>query len=423
MPEQPELTTLHPTAHQHPAPRHTARRLPRARSIALVGVLAAGALLMAPGAALAGGPGHGGGPGHSGKPRADATRQALDALVRDDGFPAALAAVTDAKGRERDLTAGVADLDTGARVPVDGQVRIGSSSKTYTAVVVLQLVAEGAIDLDETVEAYLPGLVRGDGIDGHDISVRQLLNHTSGLPEYTNDLGDFVERATWYRSPRDLLDVALALPRSSAPGEGWSYSNTNYVLAGLIVEKVTHRPLEEAITQRIIEPLGLTDTYVPGRGETTIRGEHPRGYHSTVFPGGGDLVDLTELDPSFGWAAGEIVATPSDVNRFFLALLDGKLLAPAQLEQMRQTVAPDEGDFIPGAEYGLGLVKFTLTCGTAWGHGGDIPGYETRSAVTEDGRAATIAVTALPAALHADGESIAAAGGHVLEAMDTALCR
>ncbi|MCC2317896.1 serine hydrolase domain-containing protein [Cellulomonas chengniuliangii] len=393
----------------------------KGRALAVVGALAAGALLASPGVAVAGGgPGHGG-PGH-GKPRVDRTQQALDRLVGEDGFPAALAAVTDARGRERNLVAGVGDLETGGPVPVDGQVRIASTSKSYTAVVVLQLVAEGAVDLDEPIETYLPGLVRGADFDGHGITVRQLLNHTSGLPEYTNRLGGAFEARTWYLSARDLLDLALAQPRQFPAGETWGYSNTNYVLAGLLIEKVTHRPLEEAITQRIIEPLGLTETYVPNRGEIEIRGEHPRGYDAEVMFSG-DLADITDIDSSLGWAAGEIVATPSDVNRFYTALLDGKLLPPAELEAMTTTLALPEGAFIPGVEYGLGLMKFPLSCGgEAWGHGGSIQGYGTRSAATEDGRAASVAVTALPQALRGDEASATAAAQHVLEAMDTALC-
>lgn len=387
----------------------------RAGALAVASALAAAALLWSPAGALA--------VDGAAAPRADLVQRALDRLVHRDGFPGALAAVTDARGRERNLTAGVGDLGARTPVPVDGQVRIGSSSKTFTAVVVLQLVAEGEIALDEPIESYLPGLVRGTGIDGHDITVRQLLNHTSGLPDHVGLLGDFVETRAWHRSPRDLLDLALSQPREFPAGEGWGYSNTNYVLAGMLVEKVAHRPLDEVVTQRIIEPLGLTGTYVPGRGEQAIRGEHPVGHHALTYPFGGDLVDFSDFDASWGWAAGEIVATPSDVNRFYTALLDGKLLAPAELDQMRQTVAPGEGAFLDGAEYGLGLVRFTLSCGAvAWGHGGDIPGHESRSAVTEDGRAATVVVTALPSALSGDEESATRAQRHVLEAMDTALC-
>lgn len=398
MPEQ-----THP---QRASRHHQARK----RAIVLACAFAAGAALAVPGAAFAGDKGrpH----GHDGKPRVDVVQHGLDRLVQEDGFPAALAAVTDRKGRDRDLVAGVGDLATGERVPVDGQVRIGSNSKTFVAATVLQLVGEGAIGLDEPIETYLPGLVRGDGVDGNSITVRDLLQHTSGIGNYTDGFTDFLSIADWYVEPRELLDLALAMPAS---GSGWAYSNTNYLLAGLIVQKVTHRPLAEAITERIIEPLGLADTYVPDRGERAIRATHPHGYHAATP--GAELVDLTELDSSVAWASGDIVSTPSDLNEFFSALLGGKVLQPAELDQMKATVSPD--GFPEGSGYGLGLASTTLSCGDiAWGHGGAIPGYQTEGGVTEGGRAVTVATTALVSAL----SDPAAAQASLVALVDAALC-
>ena len=347
-------------------------------------------------------------------PRTDVVQQQLDALVTRDGFPGALAAVTDGHGSERDLTAGVGDLATGEDVPVDGQVRIASNTKTFTATVVLQLVQEGLVDLDAPVEAYLPGLVRGPGGDGRAITVRQLLQHTSGLPDYDEALlSDFAAVQHRYVEPHDLLAVALAQPQLFPPGTGWEYSNTNYVLAGLVVQRVTGRPIGAEITQRVIEPLGLTDTYWPHEGEQEIRGEHPSGY----FAPAPDVAftDVTVQDPSYGWAAGQLVSTPSDLLEFFTALTDGELLSAEMLAQMETTV-PAPGATVRGAEsYGLGLQTFTLSCGgTAWAHGGDIPGFETRGAVTEDGRGVMLAVTALP--------TTEEKATHVEAAVDAALC-
>ncbi|MFG1706997.1 serine hydrolase domain-containing protein [Nonomuraea sp. M3C6] len=343
--------------------------------------------------------------------RPDAVQKSLDALVSKDRFPAALAAVQDGRRRMRYYTAGVADLATKARVPVDGRVRIASNTKMFTAVVVLQLVGEGKVSLDEPVERYLPKVVRGQGIDGSKITVRQLLQHTSGLPDYVRWMPNVFTARDAYYSPQDLLKVAFAHEASFAPGTSWAYSNTNYVLAGLLIEKVTGRPLAEAITDRIIKPIGLHHTYWPAKGDATIRGRHPQGYGSEKP--GGTLVDVTDQDPSRAWAAGQLIATPSDLNRFMSALLGGELLKPAQLAAMQHTV---KATGMPaGWEYGLGLVKMPLTCGgVAWGHGGDIDGYETRNGVTEDGRAATVAVTALPATPDTMQ--------HVIDAMDTALC-
>ncbi|WP_435616285.1 serine hydrolase domain-containing protein, partial [Streptomyces coelicoflavus] len=221
-------------------------------------------------------------------------------------------------------------------------------------------------------------LVRGDGIDGRNITVRQLLQHTSGLPNYTETMPKFSEWRHTFVDDHDLLDMAFKEKASFPPGKGWEYSNTNYTLAGLIVQKVTGRPIGEEITDRIIEPLHLRHTYWPGEGEQTIRERHPHGYASDEP--GGPLMDATEVDPSWGGAAGQLVARPSDVNRFLTGLMDGRLLEPAQLEEMRTTVeAKGLGD---GWRYGLGIVEMPLSCGgVAWGHGGDFDGYENRNGV------------------------------------------
>ncbi|MEV0887682.1 serine hydrolase domain-containing protein [Streptomyces microflavus] len=338
----------------------------------------------------------------------DAVQQSLNALVRDIGTPAALASVEDREGRARTYTAGIGDLTTGAKVPRDGQVRIGSNTKTFVAVVVLQLVAERRMSLDAFVDTYLPGLVRGKGIDGRRITVRQLLQHTSGLPEYTSHLGDDAR----YYAPRELLATALRHPADFDPGKSWKYSNTNYVLAGLIVQKVTARPLADEIDRRVIKRIGLRHTYFPAAGDASIREPHPHGYYqeSAQTP----LRDITEMDPSWGWAAGQMISTNSDLNRFFTALLAGRLIPPAELAQMRTTV-PAEATFGPGARYGLGLVSRPLPCGgLSWGHGGSFPGYETRGGVTADGRAANIAVT-----LQLTGE---APRRSLERAVDNALC-
>lgn len=377
--------------------QHKARPSRRWKALAAavaVGALTVGAL--APAAAFA-------------APRPDTVQQGLDALARDEGVPGALASVKKGDGRARNYTAGVADLATGAKVPVDGQVRIGSNTKVFTAVVVLQLVGEGKIALDEPIETYLPGLVRGDGIDGRRITVRQLLQHTSGLPNYLK--ADLRPR---YYEPRELLDTALQFKAEFAPGEKFGYSNTNYVLAGLIAQRVSGRPLAAEIERRVIEPAGLHHTYFPAPGDESIREPHPKGYYRDAP--GAPLRDVTEIDPSWGWAAGQMISTNSDLNRFFAELLHGDLLKPAQLTEMKKTVPAEKMG--PGAGYGLGLVSKPLPCGGGlyWGHGGSFPGYETRGGVTDDGSAAAdIAVTTQPS----DPNTMK----HVESLVETALCR
>lgn len=335
----------------------------------------------------------------------DAVQRSLEALVHDDHFPGALAAVRGSRGPTRDYVAGVGDLATGARMPVNGRVRIASNTKMFTATVVLQLVGEGRVELDEPFETYVPGLVQG-------ITVRQLLQHTSGLPDYDEVLlgRDYLAVQHTYFEPRQLVDAALTRPPLFAPGAGWSYSNTNYVLAGLLVQQVTGRPVGEEITRRIIEPLGLHDTYWPE--EQTIRGPHPHSYWPGVT---GEPVDVTEQDVSAGWAAGQLIGTPRDLNKFLTALVGGKLLKPAQLKEMQTLVDAPEFDTTGTARYGLGLATVSLSCGgTAWTHGGNAPGTVTRNAATEDGRTATVVVTGTPTELPA--------AEHIEDALDTALC-
>ena len=345
----------------------------------------------------------------------------LQGLV-DAGYPAVLASVTDSAGDSTDSAVGQGDLATGAAPPLDGEVRVGSNTKMYVATIVLQLVDEGLVVLDEPIAGYLPGLIAGDGIDGSAITVRQLLQHTSGLPEYADQIAaDAFAVQNLYISPRDMLDVALDKPALFAPGEKWEYSNTNYLALGLLIERITQRPLFEQVDERIVQPLGLEHTYLPRPGEREIRGEHPLGYH--IDPTG-ELRDITALDASWAWSAGAIVASPSDLNLFMQALLAGELTSDAALAEMKTTV-PSGDELWPEATYGLGLQGYPLSCGgIAWGHGGDIPGTQTRNAVAPDGTAVTVAVTALPWAVTdaTNEETLLTYYQMVVDVFDQTLC-
>ena len=350
-------------------------------------------------------------------------QEQLDGLV-NRGFPAALGSLTHPDGSHDDYVSGVGNVETGEDVPLDGEVRIGSNTKMFTAVTVLQLVEEGLVELDAPVETYLPGLVHGEGIDGANITVRQLLQHTSGLPEFSDELAVDIKKIQHsYMSLRDLLDQALAHPALFGPGERWEYSNTNYVVLGLLVEKVTQRPLAEEITKRVINPLGLQHTYFPAVGEQGFRGDHPSGYHMEAD---GERFDVTTLDPSWAWAAGQIIASPSDLNEVNRAVLDGRLLSDESLTEMQKTVPmPYEDSLWHGSEYGLGLQSYPLSCGgDIWGHGGDIHGYETRNGVAEDGTAFTVAVTSLPGGIGdpSNEEQMLEHYKSVFAAVDAAFC-
>ena len=339
------------------------------------------------------------------------------------GYPAALAAVTDSKGESAGVAVGKGSLETGQAPLLDGEVRIGSNTKTFVAVVVMQMVQEGKVGLDEPIETYLPGLIKGEGIDASRITVRQLLQHTSGLPEHTDyyfsSNAAALENIQHYIPARDLLDVALSKSAAFEPGTQWSYSNTNYIVLGMLIERVSQRPVGEQIDQRIIKRLGLSHTYFPGNGEKKIRGSHPQGYH---INGEGKLEDVTEMDASLPWAAGAMVSTPSELNTFFQAVFDGRLLTQASIDEMKKGVDTGSG----GMVYGLGLFGTPLSCGgTSWGHGGGIFGYETHNAVGPDGTAVTVAVTALSSAI-ADQSNLENSAkekaGKVDEVVDSTLC-
>ena len=355
------------------------------------------------------------------KGEAESLKARAQGLV-EAGYPAALAAVSDSKGESAGVAVGKGSLETGQAPPMDGEVRIGSNTKTFVAVVVMQLVQEGKVGLDEPIETYLPGLIKGEGIDGSRITVRQLLQHTSGLPDFDETLfgtTDVFQYRHHYVTPRDVLDSALSKPAQFEPGAQWKYTNTNYIVLGMLIERVSQRPVGEQIDQRIVKKLGLSHTYFPAPGDRSIKGTHPQGYHLSA---GGKLEDITEMDPFWAWAAGAMISTPSELNTFFQAVFDGRLLTQSSIDEMKKGVDTDKA----GVVYGLGLIGRSLSCGgTAWGHGGDIAGYHTRGGVGPDGTAVTVAVTALPSAIADQNNPESSAkekAGKVDETVDATLC-
>ncbi|MBH5319073.1 beta-lactamase family protein [Paenibacillus sp. GSMTC-2017] len=250
--------------------------------------------------------------------------------------------------------------------------RIGSITKSFTATVILQLVDENKLSLEDTVEKWLPGVVQGNGYDGNKITIRHLLQMRSGIANYVSE--DFIKEfeKTPFRtySAKELIGVGLSKKPSFASGEAgkWEYSNTNTVLAGEIIRKVTGETYAQQVKKRIIEPLGMKDTYSPGNA-SHIPGLHARGYTIPLGSKENKLVDFTEINPSFSNAAGDMISTGHDLNIFFSALLGGKLLKPTTLEQMLDGVES------PIGLYGLGMMGTVLSNGkTYWGHGGDIQG-------------------------------------------------
>ncbi|GAA1580526.1 serine hydrolase domain-containing protein [Actinomadura kijaniata] len=329
----------------------------------------------------------------------DETQLQRDAdTLRETGAAGVLAEVR-TPGDRVVARSGVADLKTGAPVQADSYFRIASTTKTFVATVALQLVGEDRLALTDTIDRWLPGLVRGNGNDGTKITVRQLLNHTSGIPDYLDDVpvqkartpDEFQRERFRTYPPERLVAMALQHRRAFEPGRGWAYSNTNYILAGMAIEKATGRPWQQEVHERIIEPLGLRHTLIPG---TSAHLPQPgMTAYRRLVPGGPETDVSTIASGHPDWS---FVSTTGDVNRFLQALLGGRLLRPAQLRQMQRTVpAKPFREVWREAAYGLGLMKRRLPCGKwAWFHGGGNWNYIIDNAVSPDGhRAATVFYT------------------------------
>ncbi len=310
----------------------------------------------------------------------DAPLQALlDELVAA-GASGALAVVDDGQRTVR-VASGVARLQPAQPLTPEARFRAGSITKSFMAVVALQLVRQGKLKLDDTVDRWLPGLVP----NGQAITLRMLLNHTSGLFDFTSDeayLADVLADPTRRRSPYDLIAVANRHPPTFPPGAGWSYSNTGYIVAGLMIEAASGRDLEWLIRHRIIAPLRLTHTAFPT--SPNIAGYHAHGYAPPSLTGAG-YVDVTRISPSTVWAAGAMTSNAADLRTFYEALLQGRLLPPAELTQMLTTV-----QVTPAFAYGLGIFAEQYPCGTAWGHQGGILGYVTWAYADRTGRRSVV---------------------------------
>ncbi|MFD5815323.1 serine hydrolase domain-containing protein [Streptomyces sp. NPDC127038] len=290
-------------------------------------------------------------------PVTPAVRAALARLVTRGGAPAAALLAEDGSGSRFTVT--------GNGIGRSDHFRAGSITKSFIATVVLQLAAEHRLSLSDSVEDHLPGLVRGAGNDGRRITLRALLQHTSGLYDFTS-----TTRGAVPVTPLQALRIALAHPPSTRGR--YAYSNTGYVLLGMVIEQVTGHSYATEAERRIITPLRLTGTSFPG-DRVSLPEPHGRAYAA-------DGSDVTGLDPRVAGAAGELVSTLADLNRFYAALLGGGLLPSHWLREMLGTRAAH-------GSYGLGLYPVKLPCGTTvWGHNGRISGSYVRSAATVDGR-------------------------------------
>jgi D-alanyl-D-alanine carboxypeptidase len=367
----------------------------RPRVVVVAGGLAAG-LLVVTGAAVLWSRDRPGAPASVQAPPATrapadpaALQRQLDGVV-EAGAPGVVALVRTGP-RTWQGVSGLGDLAAKRPARAGHRFRIGSVTKSFVATVALQLVGEHKLGLDDHLARWLPGLVP----NGDDVTVRQLLNHTSGLYDYSDDLPEPPRPF----QPPELVAIATGHRPLFAPGTRFSYSNTNYILAGLVIERVTGRPLATQLQQRIFRPLGLGDTELPATEQALaspyLHGYAPRDKDWRVTDGPAGLVDVTKMDPSWAWAAGAMVSSTTDLAHFYQALLGGQLLDPELLQAMQTTVDASQ-QFGHGVRYGLGLTLLRPGCATElWGHGGALAGYRTTAFSTKDADRQLVAATNL----------------------------
>ncbi|MEU6253977.1 serine hydrolase domain-containing protein [Streptomyces sp. NPDC047043] len=295
------------------------------------------------------------------------------------GAPGAMVRIDD-NGTVDSIAVGLADRGDGRGLGNDDRFRIGSITKTFSAVVLMQLADEKKLDLDASVDRYLPGLLPDRGI-----TVRQVLGHRSGLYDYTDEM--FAKTVPGFEAVRSkvftyrqLVDRSLRHKRTNAPGAAYAYSNTNFVVAGMLIEKLTGNSVRTEYQNRIFKPLKLRDTFYVHPG-TTIPGRHAKGY-LTPDRSGAELVDATDQTVSWAQSAGAVISSTQDLHTFLSALLRGRLMSPAQLAQMERMLPVNSTQ-----AYGLGLRRRDLSCGiSVYGHTGAVQGYYSYAFATKDGR-------------------------------------
>ncbi|MEU1269199.1 serine hydrolase domain-containing protein [Streptomyces sp. NPDC005799] len=315
---------------------------------------------------------------HAGSaPDADALRAAIAGLPDTDAT-AALVRVGGRDGTWRG-SAGVHDLASGRAADPDARFRAGSTTKVVTAAAVLRLAAQGRVDLDRPVQRYLPGLLTSAF---EPVTVRQLLNHTSGI-QAGDGWGDSFEAQYAHRfdtlTARQVVASAVAKGPEFRPGTRQEYLNVNYTILGLLIEKVTGHSYAEEATRLVLRPAGMRDTYFPG-ADPRIRGPHNHGYQvGRRADGGTEFVDVTDWNQADRLAAGDMISTTADLERLITALFRGRIVPGPQLEEMFTVPAG-----IKGASYSAGLQRFEHRGRVYWLKSGARYGYSAVVAATRD---------------------------------------
>jgi len=325
-------------------------------------------------------------------------QMALDAAVAEYKVPGAIFALRDMNGDARIWTSGRADLETGEPMSKDLYFAIGSVTKSYTATMVLQLVDDGLVKLDGPIGTYLPGLVPRE----NDITIRHLLGMRSGLGDYgTNpEFAKFLETDPLRVFTPEQL-VKLSLDKTGEPDREFRYTNANYILLGMLIEKVTNNSLQDEMKRRILQPLGMSHTFM--LMEMKMPTPYARGYYYEE----GKVGDGTYLShPSVTWTAGGIVSTVADQLIWAKALVEGRLLSPrSHSEQFTMKPAPSKQNF----DYGLGVVNLNGLLG----HGGNLNNCYTSFVGRYHGYDVVILVNGQAGA--ADGETWSDRAGDVLK--------
>jgi D-alanyl-D-alanine carboxypeptidase len=316
--------------------------------------------------------------------RADAALdRALSRLVSMPGGPPGVIALVQRDGQLKAHAAGYGDVEAKRRPRATDHMRVASVAKAFSGGVALSLVSKGMLSLDDTIGQRLPDLPAA----WHAVTLRQLLNHTSGIPDFTASPAlqqAFVASLTVAPPPGQLLEFVRDEPLNFTPGSEYRYSNSDNIAVGLMVEAATGRSYEDELQEQVAGPLGLTQTTLP-RGPAL-----PRPYiHGYDLGEDGKLEDVSEISAAgWAWASGGIVLTPRDLNRFIRGYVGGKLFAPDVQAQQRQ--------FIPGGgseprgpgtnSAGLALFQYKTRCGTVYGHTGNTFGFTQFAAASSDGR-------------------------------------
>ena len=267
-------------------------------------------------------------------------------------------------------------------------MRIGSITKTFTATMILRLVDQKKLRLDDPVSIYRLNVPNGKAI-----TIRELLNMTSGLFNYTEDENfqkdAFLNNPQRVWNPGEVLAIAYSHQPYFAPGQGWHYSNTNYILLGVLLEQITGMPIEKVFQQEIFKPLGMVHTSFPQQTNPAISQPHPQGYIYLTSPT--TPIDATDWNPSWAWTAGAAISTAHDLTIWARALATGQLVSPALQKERLQWIDTGASWLGKNGRYGLGIGDF----GGVIGHNGDISGFQSFMGYVPEKRATIVVLTNL----------------------------